>query len=437
MKWPSISCRLVRDQRGVSVAIVMFAFLVLATIGATTLATVATSNRSNANSISAAKAFWAAEAGIELTYKWLRYQNPPPPGTSSFLKYQDLKVGDATVTVEVAPDHNNPTSYLKKYALISTGTAGNVDRKLRVEVGMTTFGRYAYLTGSEGGTIWFVTGDVIEGALHSNDRISILGSPHFKGKVTSSANSFRKGSGYNPTFEQGYQLGVPPVYFPTVSEVEANYQIENGSGPSFTINATGGKKAKIRFNPDSTFTYSIWRWVSGHKVYDVEDQVVSLNDVNGLIYVNGSVQVSGVVSGRVSVATTENIYIVDDLVYASSDANGKPPANSPDLLGLISNKNVIVANTAPNRDNVVINAAILTLNTSFTVEDYDSGWPRGKLTVYGSISQKVRGPVGTISWWGMTGYQKDYHYDNRFLSMPPPYFPVTGQYDTYSWTEVF
>jgi cytoskeletal protein CcmA (bactofilin family)/Tfp pilus assembly protein PilV len=430
--------QLYRDQRGMSVAIVMFAFLTLATVGATTLAMVAASNRTNANSISSVQAFWAAEAGMELTFKWLRYQNPPPAGTNSFYKYQDLTVGNAKVTVEVIPNQNNPTSYLKRYSIVSTGSADGVQRKIRVEVGMTTFGRYAYLTGSEGGTIWFATGDVIEGALHSNDQISIMGSPVFKGKLTSSATSFRKGTGYNPKFEQGYQLGVPPVYFPTVAEVEANYKVENGSGPSFTIDATGGRRAKIRFNADGTFTYSVWRQFGSYKIYDIKDKVVPISDVNGLIYVDGNVRVSGVVKGQLSVAATGNIWIVNDIVYASSDANGKPPANSTDLLGLISNKNVIVANTTPNRSDVIINAAILTLNSSFTVQDYDSGAPRGKLTVYGSISQKVRGPVGTISWWGgTTGYKKDYHYDERFVNTPPPYFPVTGQYDTYSWTEVF
>ena len=141
--------------------------------------------------------------------------------------------------------------------------------------------------------------------------------------------------------------------------------------------------------------------------------------------------------GQLTIVATSNIYITDDLVYADSDANGKPNPNSTNILGLVSTHNIIVAYTMPNLNDVKINAALLALGTSFTVEYYQYGYPRGKLTLYGSLSQKVRGPVGTFNSSGVTtGYTKDYHYDNRFLNMSPPYFPITGQYEVYSWKEV-
>jgi hypothetical protein len=70
------------------------------------------------------------------------------------------------------------------------------------------------------------------------------------------------------------------------------------------------------------------------------------------------------------------------------------------------------------------------------VEKYNTGNHRGELTVYGSISQNVRGPVGTIKWNKQTGYSKDYHYDLRLASNVPPYFPVTGVYDVTRWAEI-
>ena len=75
------------------------------------------------------------------------------------------------------------------------------------------------------------TGDLIEGPIHSNDQISIVGNPVFMGKVTSTASSFNQGSPFNPDFQGGYQLGVPPVIFPTEQDVLDNYWSENTEPP--------------------------------------------------------------------------------------------------------------------------------------------------------------------------------------------------------------
>src|SRR5690606_3012506 len=72
--------------------------------------------------------------------------------------------------------------------------------------------------------------------------------------------------------------------------------------------------------------------------------------------------------------------------------------------------------------NPVVHASILTLQHSFTVQAYDKGAPLGDLTVFGSIAQRYRGPVGTGGSSISTGYYKDYNYDTRLRYAPPPYF---------------
>ena len=60
----------------------------------------------------------------------------------------------------------------------------------------------------------------------------------------------------------------------------------------------------------------------------------------------------------------------------------------------------------------------------------------GTLKVLGGIIQNARGPVGTFnSSTGemITGYSKNYTYDPRLASNPPPYYPTTGQYERLSW----
>ena len=71
-----------------------------------------------------------------------------------------------------------------------------------------------------------------------------------------------------------------------------------------------------------------------------------------------------------------------------------------------------------------IYAAILSTSHSFTVDNYTCGAPLKKLTVYGAIAQKFRGPVGTGNGAGTnySGYLKEYKYDSRLAAEEPPYF---------------
>jgi Tfp pilus assembly protein PilX len=82
----------------------------------------------------------------------------------------------------------------------------------------------------------------------------------------------------------------------------------------------------------------------------------------------------------------------------------------------------------------VINAAILAVNHSFRVQNYDKGGSLGTLHVFGAIAQRFRGIVGLI---GSTGYLKDYNYDTRLKYQSPPYFidPVASAWQTVLWAE--
>lgn len=426
----------VLNERGVSLILAIIAGMFLSILGYMTISAVVIDNRIAVNHLQASQAFWLAESGIEVTARWLRYQDPPPGGIEPFVKYNHVLAGPGTYTVTVDPDDGNASNYLKKYKIISEGDADQATRKIELIMEMTTFNKYAYLTGNEGGTIWFNTGDVIEGPLHSNDRISIVGSPTFMGKVTSSAATFNKGVPFNPDFQEGYQLGAPPATFPTRQDLIDNYWAVNTNPPQLIIDARFGKDASIEFKANGTLTFDVWHWSGSTQVYDIQDSVVNVVALNGLVYVKGDIDLKGTLDGSVSVVATNNIYIVDNLVYEMSDANGKPLPGCDDVLGLISLKNIVVADNTPNQNDVVIDAAMLTLGSSFTVENYWSGPPRGDLTIWGSLSQKVRGPVGTFGGGTYTGYKKDYHYDNRFTDTPPPYYPVTGQYSVLSWKEL-
>ena len=82
---------------------------------------------------------------------------------------------------------------------------------------------------------------------------------------------------------------------------------------------------------------------------------------------------------------------------------------------------------------LTIDAAILALNHSFAVNNYDNGnnsasGPEGKLVIYGAIAQDWRGAVGTFSGSSIsTGYSKYYTWDNRlqYVSIPAYLNPGT------------
>jgi hypothetical protein len=172
-------------------------------------------------------------------------------------------------------------------------------------------------------------------------------------------------------------------------------------------------------------------------------------NTKGVIYANGTVGISGVVGGDVTLYTPYNLVILDDVRYANDPAKGV----CVDILGTISGQNTYVADNSINTPQAInsagttyrsmddtpdlnIQAVIMTIATSFTVENYDSG-PTNALTcggtsdghgclyLTGGLIQNNRGPVGLTSG---QGYIKRYSYDRCAVVNPPPYFPTTGRF---------
>jgi hypothetical protein len=149
---------------------------------------------------------------------------------------------------------------------------------------------------------------------------------------------------------------------------------------------------------------------------------------------NGDAYVSGTLSGALTVASANYIYITGDLTYAN-------PAK--DILGLIGNNAVQVWNpraaagglvyTTKNR---TIQAAILSTSHTFTVQNFAVAPSRGTLTVLGAIAQHYRGPVAQTSGGAIvSGYAKNYNYDTRLRSAAPPKF-LQPTSTTYAVTQV-
>lgn len=179
----------------------------------------------------------------------------------------------------------------------------------------------------------------------------------------------------------------------------------------------------------------------------------------GVINVTGTVGVSGLLVGRVTLHSTGSIVILDDIKYGTNPA---VTGRCVDILGLLSDKDVVVADNMLNNQadvtigtgvalrllddskDLTIHAVIMALGTSFRVQNYASGPTsgdpcvatdkgRGCLALLGGLIQDARGAVGTTSG---TGYLKQYTYDRCANLRPPPYFPTTGRYLDNRYMEV-
>jgi hypothetical protein len=175
----------------------------------------------------------------------------------------------------------------------------------------------------------------------------------------------------------------------------------------------------------------------------------------------GDVYVEGQMSGQMTIAADNFVYVTDDLTYRDK---------ATDVLGLVGNNAVFVYNPVhlltwasqngstnniswPNTEypitqstrvpktwnalgdtgNREIDAAILSVGHTVQVQNYPYG-TRGNLIIYGALAQKFRGTVG-VSSTPIMGYTKLYEYDTRFRNIAPPKF-LTPTSTTYGVTQV-
>jgi hypothetical protein len=316
--------------------------------------------------------------------------------------------------------------------------------------------------------IQFSGTDKINGPFHTNDSsILVCNAPIF-GRVGKS-DSFEV-AGVSPGYDQ-LCSGTPtfngPVVTPaaTVQAPASNGTLKTQAGASWTF--TG--QTCLRFNNTSVdIITSNSSWATAGKVMcdgtTVTKPLIGAGaPPNGVIYVAtgtgascgytkreiydnsptcGDVAVRGTyTTPSVTIGSDNDVIVNGDLVRSG---NG--------MVGLIANKFIRVyhpftgmtssacgTEQTPQWGYVAeIDAAMLALNDSFMVDNYDCGPAHGNLTVNGAIAQLYRGTVATSnSGTIVTGYAKNYIYDDRLKYRDPPNFldPVKTSWQAVRQTE--
>ena len=421
-------------------------------------------------------AFYLAEGGLASGKAWLEAQDEPPDGGETILPFGETPdtLGHGTYTVSIIPDPLNGWLDRPRYTVLSTGHVTGHTRMLELELRHESITDFLYFTDREhepgmGNPLWFHSGDVINGPLFTNDQISIQGDPTFGYSVTSAYGSsgdrhpnhepgflYYNGDQHNniestagsnpphdhPDFQGGYNLYGRYVNYPSHQITNDLKQIAQGGG----VSVAGHYEIQLS-RPDDDSGEPMYGYLSyrkpgaGGKAAQWTD--VEISTTNGIMYVNGSFEVHGVLDGTVTLATNGSVWITDDVLYRDSDENG-PGTYCDDLLGIIAGTDINVDDTEPNLDDCTVHASMISLANSFRASSWNTGDPRGTLTVYGSIAQSFRGAVGTSEWVEdeqivLTGYAKDYHFDWRLLEQSPPHFFEffgTGNYVRVKWTEL-
>jgi len=393
----------------------------------------------------------------------------------------------------------NPYSVL----VVSRNMVGKIESYAFAVLAIDFLNKYAYFTEKETrpgiGKIYFITRDVIDGPMRSNDTINIWGNPVFKSIVEVKGVNIEAG---RPSFEMGWQrltqqdindynmtkikqnyandleaLVKPMSQFLT-SDVESgiklnlkgktiqvgsNYRtarkliVEFKSAPGqgadhfirvsveyregygtgidnlFTIKPRDGRqqitihgeKARKWLDltnviPDNPSEYDKYVNFNGVLMSDLTIALKNHSNNNKPMYVDG----------RYTIYSKENVEIYDHIVYedfrdlfphnridnivVDSDLiDQMKNATRTDFLNIVADKYVWVKEK---QRNLKITASIYSFDESFQVEYYNQGNPTGQLTIFGSLMQYYRGPVGKFSGDRIqTGYYKNYIYDYKIL----------------------
>lgn len=294
--------------------------------------------------------------------------------------------------------------------------------------------------------------DSINGPLHTNDDLLVCGTPTFGRRGTDAVEvvgplpegwKAQEGTGCGtsaPNFLGTLRQPAPHLQMPASNTALRDAALpENLFYGETTIRFDGSHTMTVT-NAGSTFTRTL---PSNGVVYVDKTDTCLLEPPRRQTYPSkptcAQLTVSGTYPKSMTLGSRDDILVDADLRKGSDQA----------VLGLIAERFVRVKHqVAPDADTgdgdqcdlnvgtpeeLHIEAAILSLQHSFVVDNWVCGPTLGKLRVDGAIAQKFRGPTGTFDRATNVrthGYEKVYNYDDRLRYRSPPYFldPVAASW---------
>jgi Tfp pilus assembly protein PilX len=193
------------------------------------------------------------------------------------------------------------------------------------------------------------------------------------------------------------------------------------NSPSMYFNNSSKAAWKITFKNNGTFDIAPCTKTSGKDVADTAPTCTAATNypvpANGAIYTDQTALVSGVVNGRVTVASTVDIVVGGDISVVS---------NSDDVLGLAATTDVTVAQYVGS--NMSWQCSVLAQTGTWQTYTQDGS----------HNNMYFRGSSATKNGGSLTMFQtRDYGYQADLQYLPPPWFPtVEDAYTIVLWREL-
>lgn len=452
------------------------------------------------------QAFWLAEMGLErvkaeinTTNGWAKIKNSALNSTWT-TNFNVPNAGSCSVVM------TNKGASEKNFVITSTGRARNgAVQTNQIDASLKGFGDRLWTTHSENG-LYFLGGDNFAnpGEFYTDDNIWIgkddgkggATYPVFNdlvqvaGDVTNSVGKKKKKSliltpeVIDTVFQGGLKTGVPELDWTSVYADFADLPSQ-----SFTTNLTPTGNYTLKFQNTNVIAQQAdskgdplkFRLTVTNVTYDKKgkpiEEVVTTDKVvdpfsitiNGqVLYLTGDAYVKGDIGGQLAIATTQSIYITDDIIYTSAASKDKDPSkwgswlpNANETLGLYAGEKVQIDKKGDG--DVKIHAGILVLSTNvpnrerhkkgkkyspdfseigFCDSEENKKDKKGNVYLYGSIAQYLRGelskqeekPDGKKDQ--TNGHDKNFQYDSRFSDDPPPGMPLGSVFTFSNWKQL-
>lgn len=317
-------------------------------------------------------------------------------------------------------------SGMDQYEVRAIGAVEDARRTVIMEgIHQQSWSKYALWYNSGPGEIWITSGEVFNGPVHANTWLYLTGSPIFNALVSTTKSGWGSGPAsaqFNGAPSPGYQFNAP---LQSMASVDFNVLRAKAD-----LVVTGLTKINLA-GTNMIVSNSRSGWTNNTILIPSNCLVYVTNAASGAS--SSNVYVGGVLDGRLTIVTDNDIYITNHLTYAVHPTN-----NSDDALGLVARHDVIVADNTP--DDLNLFAHIMAVGSS-TAANNDGSFKvnniyrsyAGYINLYGGIVQYYRGAVGTTS---PTGYRKNYTFDQRLETQPPPDYPsITNEYLWTGWRE--
>jgi len=332
--------------------------------------------------------------------------------------YNNINFSEGLIKVTLTDDAKLGVGGVR---ILSVGKYMGYQDSVIVDMNLSYYSKYLMFSNTIPSNGYYVTGDTMDGPFHTNSVLNISGKPVFKGRVTMGKGPMKLSSWYAPPapeFWGGYEYGVDIPMQGNLNNL-ASAALVNG----FKVNG----KLWLTLNGNNTITFKTS--ATG------KDSTIALNLLapNGVIYATDDVRVKGKISGSLTIASKEKIWIDDDIGVVD-DPRINPA--SKQMLGLCSEEEIMITDNSANNNNVEITAAMYT-NSSLEAEHYSTRPAAGYLKLLGSLTQDTDGFTGAgVTKGGVkNGFNLNYKFDDRLFLSAPPSFPLTDRMQLLSWWE--